>query len=157
MCRAFLFSNLLLVGKVEITLTETPNLDLKMIPGKTLDKDPTAAVVAGSEDCYLFVKIEESDNLDDFITYVVADGWTALDGVPGVYWREAKANDSFPVIGNKGLDGTEPFVANKVLVNKTVTNEMMTAEDFTQPTLTFTAYAVQKAEVADAATAWTLI
>ena len=78
--------------------------------------------------------------------YKMIPGWTELTGVTGVYYREAKANDTFAVLKD-----------NQVTVKTTVTNEMMTANGFTAPTLKFTAYAVQKEGVASAAAAWELI
>ena len=63
-------TNTFTVGNIDITLAETKT-DFKMVPGNTIDKDPKVTVVGGSEDCWLFVKVEESDNLDDFITYTV--------------------------------------------------------------------------------------
>lgn len=133
-------------GDINITLDETTGEEYQMVPGNTIDKDPTVTVVAGSEDCYLFVKIVESANLDTYIEYTVADGWTALAGVEGVYWREALAGDEFSVLAN-----------DQVTVKTTVTKADMEAiKTENQPTLTFTAYAVQKANVADAAAAWAI-
>lgn len=134
--------NTFTVGNIDIDLTESTGGSYKMIPGETLAKDPTVTVEAGSEDCWLFVEIEKSANLDDFIAYTVAEGWTELEA--GVYYREAKADDEFSVLAN-----------DEVTVKADVTKEMMdgiTAE--TEPTLTFTAYAVQKAGNATAADAW---
>ena len=128
--------------------TSTGN-EYEMVPGEEYLKDPVVTVLEGNEACWLFVKIEESTNLDDFITYAVADGWTALTGVSGVYYREvnaATANVSFDVLAN-----------NSVTVNDTVTKTMMNdlqKDGATQPTLTFTAYAVQKDHVTSAADAW---
>lgn len=133
-------------GDINISLDETTT-DYQMVPGNTIAKDPTVTVEAGSEDCYLFVKIVESDNLDTYIDYTVAEGWTELAGVEGVYWRNAKAGDVFPVLAD-----------NEVTVKTTVTKTDMEAiKDANQPTLTFTAYAVQSANVADAATAWGIV
>lgn len=142
-------TNTFTVGNIDIDLTETTT-DYKMVPSNTIAKDPKVTVKAGSEACWLFVKIEKSANLDTFITYAVADGWTALTGVDGVYYREVAAttaDTSFDVLAG-----------NTVTVKDTVTKENMdglTAE--TYPTLTFTAYAVQSANVATAADAWTKI
>ena len=94
--------NTFTVGDINITLTETTT-DYKMVPGNTINKDPKVTVKAGSEACWLFVKIEKSTNLDSFITYSVANGWTALDGVDGVYYREVSATTAdteFPVLAN---------------------------------------------------------
>ena len=136
-------TNTFTVGDINIDLTETTT-DYKLVPGNTIAKDPTVTVKSGSEACWLFVKVDESANLDDFITYEMADGWTELEA--GVYYREvpaAAADVTFPVL--KG---------SQVAVRGTVTKEMLTAESFTSPTLSFTAYAVQKDNVATAAEAW---
>ena len=101
-------------------------------------------VKANSEACWLFVKVTESTNLKDFITYAIAEGWTELQD--GVYYREVSASDAdqtFSVL--KG---------DAVTVNSDVTKEMLTAKDFANPTLTFKAYAVQKDNVASASDAW---
>lgn len=154
--------NTFTVGNIDITLEETTT-DYKMVPGNTIDKNPKVTVLSGSEASWLFVKIEESANLDDFIVYAVEDGWTPLDDVDGVYYREVPATTQdtpFDVIGNKGVDGMGTFVANKVLVKETVTKAMMDAIEkapATAPTLTFTAYACQKDNIVSAADAWAKI
>lgn len=137
--------NTFTVGDINIGLTET-TADYKMVPGNTIAKDPTVTVKANSEACWLFVQVTESTNLKDFITYAIAEGWTALPGVDGVYYREVSASDA---------DQTFPVLAgNAVTVKNTVTKEMLTAKDFANPTLTFKAYAVQKDNVASASDAW---
>lgn len=144
-------------GDINIDLTETTT-EYKMIPGIEIAKDPTVVVKADSEACWLFVEVKESKNLDTYIIYTMESGWTALgDAYPGVYYREVAASEedqTFDVIGNNGVDGTGTFVPDKVLVKDSVTKEMLTAEEFTAPTLTFTAYAVQKEGFTSATAAW---
>lgn len=156
--------NTFTVGDINITLEESENLDLKIVPGKEITKDPEVTVVANSEACWLFVKIEESDNLDTFITYAVAGGWIPLtdinkDGVAddGVYYRQVASSTK-----------DQPFqvlAGNKVIVSDTLTKkEVEEIKTAGNPTLTFTAYAVQSANltdqnsdnVVDAADAWVL-
>lgn len=135
--------NTFTVGDINIGLTETTT-DYKMVPGNTIAKDPTVTVKANSEACWLFVQVTESENLDTFITYAIANGWTKLKS--GVYYREVSASDA-----------DQPFsvlAGNAVTVNNTVTKEMLTAKDFTNPTLTFQAYAIQKAHFDTPAAAW---
>lgn len=135
--------NTFTVGDINIDLTETTT-DYKMVPGNTISKDPTVTVKANSEACWLFVKVTKSANLNNFITYAIADGWTELQD--GVYYREvpaSNADQTFSVL--KG---------DAVTVKDTVTKEMLTADGFTNPTLTFKAYAVQKDNVASASDAW---
>ena len=139
-------TNTFTVGDINITLTESDNLDLKMVPGKTITKDPQVTVKAGSEACWLFVKVDKSANFDTFMTYAIADGWTALPGVAGVYYREvpaAAADTAFDVLKN-----------SQVLVKEDVTKQQLQAVTGSLPTMTFTAYAVQKDNIPDATTAW---
>ena len=143
--------NTFTVGDINIELKETTT-NYKMVPGNTISKDPKVTVKAGSEACWLFVKVEKSTNFDGFMTYAMADGWTQGDGkdIPdNVFYREVPATTadvSFDVLRN-----------NQVQVLNTVTKTQMENiknNVITAPTLTFTAYAVQKDNVADAATAW---
>lgn len=131
--------NTFTVGNIDISLAETKT-DFKMVPGSNIDKDPKVTVKGGSEACWLFVKVEKSANLDSFVTFAIDAGWTELTGVSGVYYREVSADTAdqeFAVLKD-----------NKVTVNSDVTKTMMDnlgKDGATQPTLTFTAYAVQKA------------
>lgn len=134
---------------IEVTLTETEE-EYKMVPGWTIHKDPKTTVVIGSEECYLFVKVEKSANFDSYMTYEMAEGWTALENVEGVYYREVKTADmgtAFSVL--KG---------DQVTVKGEVTKQMMAAAENTKPTLTITAYASQlyknNAETFSAVEAW---
>lgn len=148
--------NVFTYGDIDITLEETTGEKYKMTPGKTLAKDPKITVLADSEDCWLFVKVEESavENLSDYIDYSLADGWTVLDGVPGVYYRE---------VDYSAEDVTYSVLAgDKVTVKESVTKEMLEKlDDSNYPTLTFTGYAVQRdatiAAIDTAAEAWALI
>ena len=132
--------NTFTTSDVDITLTESTT-NYQMIPGYTIDKDPKVTVKAGSEKCYLFVKVVESDNFDSFMTYDMATGWTQLkdasnNDVTGVFYREvgtAAANQEFGVLKD-----------NQVTVRGDVTKTMLNGlNEATQPTLTFTAYACQ--------------
>jgi len=135
--------NTFTVGDINIDLTET-NRDYKMVPGNTIAKDPTVTVKANSEACWLFVKVTESENLDTFITYAIAEGWTKLQD--GVYYREVPAS---------AADQTFSVLAgNTVTVKSDVTKTMLKTAKTDAPTLTFKAYAVQKDNVASASDAW---
>ena len=142
--------NTFTAGDINIELAESEDLDLKMVPGNTITKDPKVTVKAGSEACWLFVKVEKSDNFDTFMSYEMAEGWTLVPGQTNVYYREvgaATTDSSFAVIKD-----------NKVTVKEEVTKQQLNAlTTETRPTLTFTAYAVQKDNIADAQTAWAKI
>lgn len=137
--------NTFTVGDINIGLTET-TADYKMVPGNTIAKDPTVTVKANSEACWLFVKVTESENLDTFITYAIAEGWTALPDVNGVYYREvpaSAADQTFSVLTD-----------DAVTVKSDVTRTMLETAKTDAPTLTFQAYAIQKDHFATAAAAW---
>ncbi len=140
-------TNTFTYGNVDITLTEKGAVNnaqsFKMVPGDTIKKEADVAVVEGSEDCWLFIKVEKANKFDTYMDYEMAAGWTALEGQTGVYYREAKAGDSFDVLA-----------ADQVVVKSEITKAQMEAIGTAYPTMTFTAYAVQKAYIADAATAW---
>lgn len=136
--------NTFTVGDINITLAETTT-DFKMVPGKSIAKNPKVTVKGGSEACWLFVKIDESTNLSQFIEYNIATGWTKLKD--GVYYREVAASD-----GNQSFD---VISGNSVTVKTDVTKTMLNGlTDATKPTLTFTAYAVQKDNMNNVNTAW---
>lgn len=145
-------------GDINITLEETdtkkdddedPNTNqYEMMPGEEITKDPKITVKKGSKDNWLFVKLEKSDNFDDFMTYSIADGWSQLldgDGneIEGVFYQEveetevADADREFTVIKD-----------NLVTVKDDVTKEQLNALDETDPpsypVLNVTAYAVQR-------------
>lgn len=136
-------------GDINIGLGETTGTDYKIVPGVDINKDPKVTVKANSEACYLFVKVEQTGNfVDGKVSYSIADGWTALEGENGVYYREVAATTAdmdFYVLKN-----------NKITVSDELTKgdiQNLSGADKT-PKLTFTAYAVQKDGIADAATAW---
>ena len=129
--------NTFTTSDIKVELTET-NETYKMVPGYDIHKDPKAKVLAGSEECFLFVKLEKSQNFDSFLTYQMADGWTLVPNETNVYYRKVQTADI----------GTEYSVLkdDKVTVKGEVTKEMMNALDngtAAKPTLTVTASASQ--------------
>lgn len=136
-------------GDINITLGETTGSDYKIIPGVDIPKDPKVTVNKDSEACWLFVKVEEEGTfVANKVTYSIADGWTKGDGtnIPAnVYYRavDAVTNDTdFAVLKD-----------NKIYVSEDLSKSDIQSIT-TKPTLTFTAYAVQKDGIDDAATAW---
>ena len=141
-------------GDINITLTETDPQEqpTKIIPGVDIPKDLKVRVKADSVDCWLFVKVEEAGTfVDGKVTYSIDGGWTKGDGtrIPGdVYYREyrevngATADSVFSVLKD-----------DKITVSDALTKEEI--QNITAPpTLTFTAYAVQKEGINTAADAW---
>lgn len=150
-------------GDINIELDETdtqldgdnnPNTnEYEMMPGQAITKDPVITVKSGSEEMWLFVKLEKSSNFDTFMEYTVADSWTALSGVDGVYYKHITAEEV--ATADKEIAVIKD---NTVTVRESVTKDQLNALDSgsseNYPTLTVTAYAVQYAGNATAADAW---
>ena len=139
-------------GDINITLTETDPQEqpTKIIPGVDIKKDLKVTVLADSVDCWLFLKVKETGTfVDGKVTYSMDDGWKKGNGIPeGFYYREVRdvtADREFSVL--KG---------DKITVSKELTKEDI-QNITTQPTLTFTAYAVQREGIDTAAEAWARI
>lgn len=123
-------------SNIKIELKETTGAQYKMVPGYTIEKDPAAKVLAGSEECWLFVKIEKSGNFDQYLTYEPANGWEPVAEETNVYARKVTT----PEIGTAYSVLLNDQVTVKDGVDETMMNSL-TAE--TYPTLTITAYASQ--------------
>lgn len=123
-------------SNIKIELKETTGENYKMIPGYTITKDPKATVLAGSEECWLFVKIEKSANFNQYLTYEPANGWEPVAEETNVYARKvttAEIGTAYSVLLN-----------NQVTVKSDVTEAMMEGLNTANyPTLTITAYASQ--------------
>lgn len=147
--------NTFTVGNVAITMDETdvddstPNKErdqansYKLLPGHTYTKDPIIHVDANSEDCYLFVKVDnqiaaiEANGNTTVAAQMEAKGWKAVEGKDGIYVYvgttaapvAVKANDNVTVFEQLVIAGTVNGDTLKAYENKTIT---------------VTAYAVQK-------------
>ena len=149
-------TNTFTYGDINIGLSETERT-YKIVPGTTIEKDPKVTVTKGSEACWLFVEVTATGAISEHVegttdttkvTYTIADGWNKLED--GVYYREADALNAaadleFPVL--KG---------NIITVSQDLTKQEVNNAAVTQPTLTFTAYAVQKDNVTSAEAAWAI-
>lgn len=147
------------LGDINIKLTEAEaeSQPLKIIPGVEIRRSLKVTVDPNSEACWLFVKVEETnwpdlkktDGTTRKVSYSVnvPNDWKALEGNPGVYYREVSAEDA--------KTGVEYDVNGVVAVSKELTKaEVNSIASGTQPQLSFTAYAVQRLGIDDAAAAW---
>ena len=170
-------TNTFTVGKVAITLDEAKVNDAgvavtpaervkansyKLMPGHSYIKDPTVHVTDGSENCYIFVKVEngisafEAANEEGtggyktIATQITTNGWTKLADVDNVYYRSytngENAQKSFTVFSNFKIADN----ANNAEATKTSWNAV-TAEN---TKITVTAYAIQADGFANADAAW---
>lgn len=175
-------TNTFTVGDINITLDET-NTDndenaeddvvidgverdranaYKMIPGQKYVKDPIVHVEKGSEPCYVFVKVVETDNTvtgieGKIIQYAINDGW--VDVGDGIYMYGTDANTATvidalyattPTVDTVSVlkplaDGTNHITINPDLDKATL--DKMDAGTLNEPVLTFEACAIQQANV----------
>ena len=155
-------TNTFTVGNVAITLDEvqvnangTPVEDAarvqkntyKLLPGHTYTKDPTIHVVAGSEDCYLFVKVVneiaaiEAKDTDTSKTSIAAQmeakGWDVVDATNGIYvYADAQGKPAAVSAG------ASVVIFDNFTISGSVDNDTLAAYD--GETIVIDAYAVQK-------------
>lgn len=150
-------TNTFTVGKVDIDLDEAKvtaygvvdgtdrvmGNEYKLIPGHTYVKDPTITVKAGSEACYVFVKVEnglaaiiDATTIED---QIVAKGWTKLPGVDNVYY--------------KVQDAVTADTKLVVFENFTIKSEANVA-DYVDEKIVINGYAIQTDETGTAPQAW---
>ena len=155
-------TNSFTVGNVKITLDEAdvnkdgtpiPNAsrvksnEYHLIPGRSYTKDPTIHVDQKSENCWLFVKLEngvsaiEKSGSTTIAAQMAKNGWTAISGATNVYDYNAvaKGGDNVPVFGSFVIDG-----------NAAVSG-------YERAKITVTAYAVQAEGFATPAAAWAIL
>ena len=136
-------TNTFTTSDIKVELKETTGASYKMIPGYTISKDPKATVLTGSEECYLFVKLEKSAGFDTYLEYAIASDWTQLT-------KDKDGNDITDLIYYRQVLTADIGTAYSVLANDQVTvKSSVTKADMnaltaqTYPTLTVTAYASQ--------------
>ncbi len=148
-------TNTFTVGNISITLTETTGDTYKLVPGVQVEKDPTVTVKAGSEKCYLFVKVVNGiaaieDSEDSIASQMVANDWVALTGVENVYYYNG-------LVDAGATEQKRPLFANYA-VKDDVDDELSAYDD---AEIVITAYAVQAGAVGEtidadkALAAWT--
>lgn len=152
-------TNTFTVGKVTITLDEADvnndgtyvsNKDArvdaneyKLIPGHTYIKDPTIHVADDSEECWLFVKVEnglanaEAEGATSIASQMAAKGWTKVDDTD-VY-----------AYATKQVAGADVVVFDTFKIAGTT--DVSKYED---AEIVVTAYAIQADGFATAAAAW---
>ena len=151
-------NNTFTVGNVAITLDEAKVTDAgnpvegadrvkaniyKLIPGHEYTKDPTVHVTANSEDSWVFIKVEDGlAAIEDDTTVadqITGNGWTALDGVAGVYYKEYSSSTA--------ATDLEVFKTFKIKGDADVAQ-------YANAKIDVTAYAIQKDGFTTPAAAW---
>lgn len=120
--------------------TKTGNT-YQMMPGRTFYKDPEVTVKAGSEKMWLFVKIEEKNNAQEFLAYSTDNCWQ-----PVVNGTAVVKNVYYCIVQPSAADVVVPVLENnKVKVKEDVDQSKLAQVQNAaeKPTLNITAYAIQ--------------
>lgn len=145
---ANLLTNTFTYGDIKISLIESDTSDgdedentnsYDMTPGNEINKDTVVKVDAGSEDCWLFIKLIKENDFDKYMTYSVESTWTNLNGYQDVYYIKVNKSDkeqTFNVMKDNIIKVKEELT-HADLINITESN---------YPKLEIKAYAVQKNE-----------
>ena len=136
-------------GDIKLIAIDSNN-EFVIVPGKTIEKDTKVTVKANSEACYIFVKLEKSNEFDTYMEYEIASKWTQLSGNNDIYYCEI----------SKTINDTDYniFSNNQIVVKEDVTKQNYEINNQNNLTLKFTAYAVQKtSEITNATDAWNFI
>lgn len=129
--------NTFTVGDIDLTLTETTGTEYKILPGATVEKDPTVTVLADSENCWVYVLVvnELNDTVEGASTLNITDSWELVESVPGmgVQWDDtiaiyrlktavgtASTDQIFPVFTQVSISGALTNEQNASLEGKTI-------------------------------------
>ena len=137
-----------IAGDIELELTDNAN-EWVIIPGKTIAKNTKITVKAKSEACYIFIKLEKTDNIENYIEYEIESNWVELEENTDVYYQEIE----------KTTEDTEYniFSNNQIKIKEEITKQEIEEIENNQ-TIKFTAYAVQKTNsITKATQAWEMI
>ena len=137
-----------------------------LLPGQTYTKDPIIHVDDESENCYLFVKVEnEIENIEtgveaDTIRYQLAKfGWRSVPYTTNIYALDKDSGFKCTVSAGKDVNVFESFtIDGDKVVNvgdgETVPAGKIDLSDYKNAKVTITAYAVQAAGFDNAEAAW---
>jgi predicted ribosomally synthesized peptide with SipW-like signal peptide len=151
-------TNTFTVGNVKITMDETDvddstedatrdqNNSYKLMPGQTYTKDPIIHVDANSENCYLFVTVDnqiaaiEATGDTAVAKQMEAKGWKAVAGQTNLYvYVGTTAGATTPAVVKKSDNVT---VFEKIIIADSVDND--TLATYTGKSIIVNAYAVQE-------------
>lgn len=159
------------VGNINIKLEETVEKDgFKILPGTEQIKDPVVKVKDGSEDCWVFIQVQEVNNVaakdggnvtHKYVTWEIDDTvWTILNennGVTTYYantmYETGSSSNSYNVL--KGQSVSYGSTLTKSMIDSLYKDGA--PDEGKRPQLIFKAFAVQAEAGHTAAEAWSQI
>lgn len=116
-------TNTFTVGTISIELDEphyVGDINAKIIPGSVISKDPTVTVLANSEDCYVFVMVENQLVIDGEVVGVLnfSSDWTAVDFITDADTKITKTIYKYKdVVSFNTADQVLPSVFTQVTID----------------------------------------
>lgn len=159
--------NTFVAGEIgTLTLTETDeDKQYTLVPGVDITKDPVVTFNGNNVAAYVFVKVDGTDwtesngtfaiGSNQEINWTIADGWTKLENVAGVYYRTVAVDTDTATTADTEKYGI--IKGDTITVSSEITKDNI--NNYTKG-LTFTAYAIQQeghagdTDAAKAAAAW---
>lgn len=127
----------------------------KLMPGHEYVKDPTIHVAAGSENCYLFVKVENGITALEATGKTIADqmaarGWVAIAEGSNVYYL----TETVDGVTTAKIDNSGDVVVFEKFTLKGDADTTNATANYATKKITVTAYAVQADGFTTAEAAW---
>ena len=163
----------LVTGKINSALagtadefTPTGNKNVKLLPGRVIDKDPTVTVLAGSEPCYvrMYMIIDYGEQADGKYVYEDTAGWFNINSswIPGEYMIDsvngAALGHILEFTYTDVVDASNDVVKLPALFTEITIPSNLTSEQYTslaECSVVVVAQAVQAAGFNDAQEAFT--
>ena len=156
-------SNTFTVGDIKIELKEndaTNGVNDKLIPGTKVDINAKVTVKANSEECYLFVKVENNvaavetkatdianpDELKSIVEQMTLNGWTPLSEGSNIYYYFSQEN--------QGKINATTDVVQPIFEYFAVRENANEDNSYSGGAIVVTAYAVQTSGFTSASQAW---
>ena len=150
MAKSSTVTNTFVAGEIgTLSLSETTGNSYIVIPGVDITKDPVVTFNGNNVAAYIFVKVEATEWTESNGTFSignnqemkwnVADGWTKLENVSGVYFREVVVDTDTANTAETEKYGI--IKDNTITVSSEITKANIS--NYTK-SLNFTAYAIQQ-------------
>ena len=126
----------------------------KLLPGHTYTKDPMIHVDADSENCWLFVKVENGiaaieDANKTIAAQMTANGWTLVENTTNIYkYKETvSVGANIPVFGEFSISNAVIGGMKPITTDGAGDDGKLYLDEYKNAKIVITAYAIQADEV----------
>ena len=133
----------------------------KLMPGHTYTKDPMIHVDAASENCWLFVKVENGiaaieDANKTIAAQMTANGWTLVENTTNIYkYKETVSGGAnIPVFGEFAISNAVIGGMKPITTDGAGDDGKLYLDEYKNAKIVITAYAIQADGFTTAKAAW---